>query len=80
MPDGIDQPRLTEPKVIDCALIEGATLEVRDELVRICGWIDLEAVEGGNPERRIVARVALPLLVARALARDLRKALSRGGH
>lgn len=80
MPDGERKPRLTEPEVVHCILCEGVTIEVRDEIVRLVGWIDLETVEYAEPERRIVARAALPLLVARALIRDLRRAVARGGN
>lgn len=76
--DGARQLRMTEPKVIDCVLCEGVTIEVRDELIRIVGWVDLETVRGKAIERRIVLRAGFPLLLARALIRDLRKALTRG--
>lgn len=70
---------MTEPKAIDCVLCEGITLEVRDELIRAVGWVDLETVQGKATERRIVLRAAVPTLVARALIRDLRRAVARGG-
>lgn len=72
--------RMTEPKVVDCHFLEGVSIEVRDEIVRLVGWVDLEIAEDGKPERRIVTRAALPTLVVRALIRDLRRAVSRGGH
>ncbi len=80
MAEAISPTTLTEPKVVDCHFIEGCTLEVRDDMVRLVGWIDLEAAAEGQPERRIVVRAAMPTLVARALVRDLRKSLARGGH
>lgn len=72
--------RMTEPTMVACVLCEGVSIEVRDDLVRLVGWIDLEVVEDDQPERRIVARAALPTLVARALIRDLRRAVARGGN
>lgn len=78
--DGSRVLRLTEPKVIDCVLCEGITLEVRDELIRMVGWVDLETVVGVAIERRIVLRAAVPTLLARAMIRDLRKAVARGGN
>lgn len=80
MVDGVKSPRLTEPQVVDCHFVEGVSIEVRDEFVRLIGWIDLEAVEGEEPERRIVVRAAVPTTVARALILDLRKAVARGGN
>jgi len=76
----IKQPPMTEPALVPCHFVEGANIEIRDEFVRIVGWIDLETAEGWMPERRIVVRASMPLTVARALVLDLRKALSRGGH
>lgn len=73
-------PHLTEPKVVDCAFCEGVYIEARDEVVRLVGWVDLQNAADSIPERRIVVRVALPSVVARALLRDLRKSLAKGGH
>lgn len=73
-------PRMTEPKPVDCHFVEGVDIELRDEFVRLVGYVDLETAERGEPERRIVVRAALPTLVARALIRDLRRAVSRGGN
>lgn len=80
MAEVIHSLRLTEPVIVPCILVEGAIIEVRDELIRIVGFIDLEIAEGRDPERRIVVRAAMPTLVARALIRDLRRAIARGGH
>ena len=80
MADAITPPRMTEPQVIDCQFVEGVSLETHDTYVRLVGWVDLEVVEEDvDPERRIVARMAMPLLTARALLRDLRKSL-QGRH
>lgn len=78
--DGETKPRFSEPKPVPCHFVEGVTIEVRDEFIRVVGWIDLETVEMEAPERRIVVRAALPTMVARALIRDLRKAVARGGN
>lgn len=71
---------LTEPEVVTCHFVEGLYLEVRDDVVRVIGWIDLEHTADHQPERRIVVRAAMPTVVARALVRDLRRSLARGGH
>lgn len=75
-----EAPRLTEPEVVTCHFVEGIYLEARDDFVRLVGWIDLETTEASEPERRIVVRAALPLIVARALIADLRRTVARGGH
>lgn len=79
MAEAIPPPRMTEPQVVTCHFVEGIAIEVRDEFLRITGWIDLETTEDGRPERRIVMRAAMPTMIARALIRDLRKAVARGG-
>lgn len=71
---------LTEPVVVDCVFVEGAVLEVKSDVIRIVGWISLEATEGSQPERRIVVRAAMPTVVARGLIADLRRAVARGGN
>lgn len=80
MADLITPAPLTEPKVVDCVFCEGIRIEVRDGFIRIVGWIDLETAADGIAERRIVVRAAMPTLVARALIRDLRKSVAKGGH
>lgn len=78
--DGVQPPRLTEPMPVDCHFVEGVTIEVRDQFIRVVGWIDLETVEMSAPERRIVVRAAMPMTLARELIRDLRKAVAKGGN
>lgn len=76
MADAITLPRMTEPEVVPCHFVEGVSMETHDTYVRLVGWVDLEVVEDeAAPERRIVARLAMPMLTARALLRDLRKSL-----
>lgn len=72
--------KMTEPTPIGCAFLDGVVIEVRDETIRFVGFLDLETAERGEAERRIVVRAALPTIVARALIRDLRRAVSRGGN
>lgn len=73
-------PKTTEPLPIGCAFLDGVEIEVRTEFVRIAGYIDLQTADRGESERRIVMRAALPTLVARALIRDLRRAVAREGN
>jgi hypothetical protein len=60
--------------------IEGIEIEVGDTFIRIVGWVQLQTVEYQPPERRIVARAVMPMSTARALIRDLRKGMAKGGH
>jgi len=81
MAESIEPPRMTEPEVVPCIFVEGLAIEVRDEFIRVVGYIDLETVGYEVvPERRIVVRASMPTNVARALIRDLRKAVARGGN
>ena len=76
----IRRPPLTEPVPVTCHFVEGISIEIRDEFVRIVGWIDLETTSNVFAERRTVVRASMPLLVARGLILDLRRAVVRGGH
>lgn len=81
MSDAIKPPRMTEPVPVRCIFCEGIEVEIREEFLRITGWVDLETTEDGlGPERRIELRAAMPLLVARELILNLRGRLARGGH
>ena len=80
MGQAIDPPLMTEPMPVPCHFIDQVAIELHTEYVRICGSVELETVRDGSPpERRIVARIAMPLRVARALIRDLRHAIIRDG-
>lgn len=78
--DGSRPIRITEPKRVSLVFCEGVRVEAHDEAVRLIGFVDLDMAPGGRAERRIVFRAVLPMLVARALVRDLRRALARGGN
>jgi hypothetical protein len=80
MPDHSDQPPLTEPVMIQCLFCTGIEVEATDHFSRLTGWVELPAMGSGNPERRIMVRVVMPPEVARALSRDLRRGLAKGGH
>lgn len=73
-PEDDKDPPLTEPIVIMDVFATGVDVERVDGEVRLIGW----ATHG--EEHRIVARLVLPDAVARALIRDLRKALSHGSN
>ncbi|WP_027039097.1 hypothetical protein ACSGFO_18490 [Mesorhizobium sp. WSM4083] len=69
-----EDPALTEPAIIMDVFSEGVDIERIDGEVRLVAWVT------HGEEHRIVNRLVLPDGVARALARDLRKALASGGH
>ncbi|MER9912839.1 hypothetical protein NKJ71_19625 [Mesorhizobium sp. M0050] len=69
-----DSQPLTEPLVVADAFATGVDVEAINGDLRLVAWVD------HGQERRIVARVVLPDSVARALIRDLRKALASGSQ
>jgi hypothetical protein len=71
---------LAEPVIVQCVLCEGCYIEMRDEIVRVVGFIDLEKTDHAGQERRIVMRCALPRSAAMALVSDLRRLLKQGHH
>lgn len=73
MPDDSDPP-LTEPNIVNDIFAVGVDVERVDGEVRLIAWVT------HGEEHRIVDRLVLPDAVARALARDLRKALASGSN
>lgn len=69
-----DEPPLTEPIVISDVFCEGIDIEHINGVVRLIGWVTHQ------DEHRIVSRLVLPVSIARALTRDLRKALATSGN
>ena len=67
-----DEPPLTEPIIILDVFCEGVDIERINGDFRLTGWVTHQ------DEHRIVNRLVLPDGVARALARDLRKAIAAG--
>ncbi|PBB75180.1 hypothetical protein CK227_10330 [Mesorhizobium sp. WSM4308] len=63
-------PPLTEPVIVLDVFAVGVDVERVDGEVRLIAWVS------HGEEHRIVNRLVLPDTVARALARDLRKALA----
>jgi hypothetical protein len=72
--------RLTEPTTVADVFCTGVDVELHDGFVRLVGCSSFRIVSYETPpEARIVGRLAMPTLAARALLRDLRKALA-GRH
>lgn len=75
-----DPPHITEPQTVPCLFCSGFHVETDDAFIRIVGYADLAMVENGGVERRIIARVVMPINTARSLLADVRKKIARGGH
>lgn len=73
-------PVLTEPVIIPCVYLTGASVEVSRHAVRLIGWVDLPDLGGETTERRIQVRAAMTVEAGQALRDDLAKVLraSRG--
>lgn len=69
-----DEPPLSEPIIVSDVFCTGVDVERVNGEVRLTGWVT------DGEEHRIVARLVLPDGVARALARDLRRALATGSN
>lgn len=81
MADGDDRPFLsTEPVPLVSLYCAGFDVESTDHCIRFSGWDDLVRPGVAVREARILVRFVMSPEGARAFARDLRKALSKGGH
>lgn len=67
-------PPLTEPIIAQDIFATGIDIERIDGEVRLIAWVT------HGEEHRIVGRLVLPDAIARALIRDLRKALASGSN
>jgi ribosomal protein S25 len=67
-------PPLSEPIIVTDVFATGVDVERVDGEVRLIAWVT------HSDEHRIVNRLVLPDSVARALIRDLRKALASGSN
>jgi hypothetical protein len=74
MPEDEADPPLTEPMIFQDTIATGVDIERVDGEVRLIAWVT------HGEEHRIVNRLVLPDGVARALMRDLRKALATGSN
>ncbi|MBZ9873109.1 hypothetical protein LB542_19870 [Mesorhizobium sp. BR1-1-9] len=74
------EPPLTEPVIVQDTFVEGAEVDSVNGELRIVAWVNVPRSDAADAERRIVGRLVLTDGAARALLRDLRKVLSRGGQ
>jgi hypothetical protein len=74
VPEEESDPPLSEPIIVTDVFASGVDIESVDGEVRLIAWVT------HGEEHRIVGRLVLPDSVARALIRDLRKALASGSN
>lgn len=65
---------ITEPVIAHDVFANGIDVEAINGDFRLTAWVDVSS------ERRIMARLVVTNDAARALAKDLKKAVSKGGH
>ena len=70
----------TEPAAgVPCLYVTGFAIQVPDGMMRLTAWV-IALAPDGTEERRIAVRMAMRAETGRALASDLRRAFTRGGH
>ncbi len=73
-------PPLTEPLIVPCLFATGAGVERTPHSLRLVFWVHTPNLGGEAEERRIVARLALPLDAAHVVTKALTTALRDRGH
>ena len=88
----ISAPPITEPVIVDCLYSTGASVERVPHAVSMTFWVHTPeigtdddgeyeaAFTGDSGERGIVARLAMPLDVARVFATSITRALKATGN
>ena len=87
----ITAPPITEPVIVPSLYSTGANVERLPHAVNLTFWVHVPDIAGDDGEyvaeytedtgeRRIVARVAMPLDVARLFARSINRALRDMGN
>ena len=71
---------LTEPLIVPCLYCTGAGIERVVHAVQVVFWTHTPTLSEDMGERRISARIAMPIDVARTFAREITRALREGGH
>jgi len=70
---------LVEHVQVPCLYVTGLAIEADDHVVRLVGWVAMPDLGGETVERRIVARLAMPIITARRM-RDALNARLKQGH
>lgn len=65
---------LTDPLLAQDVFANGIIVEMINGDFRLTAWVDVDG------DRRIMARLVITNGAARALAKDLKKAVAKGGH
>ena len=88
----INAPPITEPVIVDCLYSTGASVERVPHAISMTFWVHtpeigsdddgeyVAAFKDDSGERRIVARLAMPLDVARVFAKSIVRALREAGN
>ena len=87
----IANPPITEPVIVDCMYSTGATVERIPHAVHFVFWVHTPEIRNDDGEyeaeyiedtgeRRIVARLAMPVDAARVFAKSIVRALRDVGH
>ncbi len=58
------EPPFTEPELIPIVYISGGAVVVGDNLMTFTGWTDMSGIPGGENERRMQVRFAMPVSAA----------------
>lgn len=74
------EPPLTEPVIAQCLYCTGAGIERVAHAIQFIFWTHTPPLEDDPGERRISARIAMPLDDARVFARAVMTALREHGH
>ena len=74
------QAPLTEPMIAQCLYCTGAGIERVAHAIQFIFWTRTPPFAGDPGERRICARIAMPLDDARVFARAVMAALREHGH
>lgn len=69
---------VNEPLIVPDLFITAATVERNSHVVRFVGMVRIPRVNGETEELRIVARLSIPIDVARGLRREVEMALREG--
>ncbi len=71
---------LTEPLIAQCLYCTGAGIERVAHAIQFIFWTHTPPLSDDPGERRIAARIAMPLDSARVFAREIAAALRQSGH
>ena len=80
MASAIPTPPFTEPLIVTAQYCSGVVLDVQPNIIELVFWSHTASMSDNPEERRITARIAIPIEAARIFCRDLSAALRNGTH